>query len=65
MIILLNRTGKKWNKNPTQDKSLKLLHTGYIKTESEGKETQKRKQKTWKIRTCNDPMGEVYLYTQY
>lgn len=64
MIILFSKTGKEWNENPTQDKSLKLLHIGYIKTESEGN-TEKREQKKWKTRTCNDPAGEVYLYTQY
>lgn len=42
MIILFSKTGKEWNENPTQDKSLKLLHIGYIKTESEGKETPRK-----------------------
>lgn len=46
LIISFSTTAKEWNKNPMQDKSLKLLHTGYIKTQTEGKETVRKWSKT-------------------
>lgn len=64
MIISFSTTAKEWNKNPMQDKSLKLLHTGYIKTQTEGNSEKMEQNTWWKTRMCNDPMGEVYLYTQ-
>lgn len=46
LIILFNETGKEWTKTATQHKSLKLLHIGHIKADTEGKETLRKGSKT-------------------
>jgi len=53
LIIIFNKTGSEWNKNPTQGQCLKLLHTVYREKETEG--NTEKKQNCGRIRSVVVP----------
>lgn len=56
LIISFNKTGREQDKNPTQDKCLKLPHTGYRGKKTKGN-TAKREQNQGRIGSVMVPMG--------
>lgn len=62
LIILFTKTGREWNKSPTQDKCLKLLHAGYRGKENKGN-TKKREQKHRRIGSVMVPRGSIFVHS--